>query len=136
MELSAKILIVGGIVSLTYGFALGLPLTNIRMQSPVAPRHLVTAHLAAIMQGTMLLALAGVIGFAELPSWLITAAALLLCGGCILFVAGAVANWRQNVVDHFAERSLGWKLLATSGPMNLIAIITLLIGLVRGVVVA
>lgn len=29
-------------------------------------------------------------------------------------MAGATANWLQAVGDHFAARSLGWKLLAVS----------------------
>lgn len=133
METSAKILLVGGCVSLTYGFLLGLALTAARMNSPTASRHLVTAHLAAIIQGATLVALAGAMGDASLPDGIETAAAALLVAGSVLFVAGALMNWRQAVGDHFAERSLGWKLFATSGPMNLVGITVVLIGVIRGV---
>ena len=132
MDTSEKVLLVGGVVSLTYGFLLGLPLTMARMKAPTASRHLVTAHLAAIIQGATLVALSEMIAHSELPTAIETTAAVLLVGGAGLFVAGAVANWRQAVEDHFAERSLGWKLLASSGPANVAGIVIILIGTLRG----
>lgn len=131
MDTSAKVLMVGGSVSLLYGFLLGLPLTMARMKAPAASRHLVTAHLAAIIQGATLLALSGVMGFSDLPDSLETTAAVLLVAGAVLFVAGALANWRQSVVDHFAERSLGWKLFSVSGPTNLAGATIVLVGVLR-----
>lgn len=133
MEPSAKVLIVGGTVSLFYGFLLGLPLSAARTKSPVASRHLVTAHLSAIIQGATLLALASVMTFSDLPRRIETAAAGLLVVGAVLFVAGALTNWRQDIEDHFAERSTGWKLFAASGPTNLIGAATVLVGVLRGV---
>jgi len=132
MDTSAKVLMVGGSVSLMYGFLLGLPLTLARMKSPTASRHLVTAHLASIIQGATLLALSGVMEFSDLPGTVETTAAVLLVAGSVLFVAGAIANWRQSVVDHFAARSLGWKLFSVSGPMNLAGAAIVLVGVLRG----
>jgi len=132
VDTSEKVLLVGGVVSLTYGFLLGLPLTMARMKAPTASRHLVTAHLAAIIQGATLVALSEMIAHSELPTAIETTAAVLLVGCAGLFVAGAVANWRQAVEDHFAERSLGWKLLASSGPANVAGIVIILIGTLRG----
>ena len=132
MDTSAKVLMVGGSVSLMYGFLLGLPLTMARMKSPTASRHLVTAHLAAIIQGATLLALSGVMAFSDLPSTIETIAAALLVGGAVLFVGGAVANWRQKVDDHFATRSFGWTLFSVSGPANLTGAAIVLTGVLRG----
>lgn len=132
MDTSAKVLIVGGSISLMYGFLLGLPLTMARMTAPAASRHLVTAHLAAIIQGATLLALSSVMGFSDLPDTIETVAAALLVGGAMLFVAGAIANWRQNVDDHFAVRSVGWRLFSVSGPLNLVGAALVLIGVLRG----
>ncbi len=131
METSQKVLLVGGMVSLTYGFLLGLPLTAIRTRQPQASRHLVTAHLAAIIQGAMLIALTVAASFSTMSSGVETLAACLLVGGCVLFVGGAVANWLQAVENHFASRSLGWRLLAASGPFNLIGILLLLAGVLK-----
>ena len=132
MEVSAQVLMVGGVVSLVYGFLLGFPLTFERMAAPAASRHLVTAHLAAIIQGATLLALSWTLAFSNLPQNVETAAAALLVAGSVLFVAGALTNWRQNVVDHFATRSLGWRIFAMSGPLNVVGAVTVLIGVLRG----
>lgn len=86
------------------------------------------AHISAMTQGIMHLALAVVIGFSDLPAWIEAGAAVLLILGCALFVAGATANWLQGVGDHFAARSFGWKLLAFSGPLNVIGVCALFIG--------
>ena len=107
-------LIAYGMVSLVIGFTLGVPLSMARMRSPLASRHLVTAHLSAIIQGATHLALAMAVELSPLSAWLETTAAALLVAGSALFVAGAVANWLQHVDDHFAVRSLGWRLLAAS----------------------
>jgi MFS superfamily sulfate permease-like transporter len=132
LDASGEVLIVGGCTSILYGFLLGLPLTMARMKSPTASRHLVTAHLASIIQGATLVALASVMDVSDLPHAIETLAAVLLVAGAVLFVAGALANWRQNVEDHFATRSIGWKLFATSGPVNITGAITVLIGVLRG----
>src|SRR5688572_9143816 len=68
MGTSEKVLVVGGSLSLLYGFLLGLPLTAVRMKAPTASRHLVTGHLAAIIQGAAMLAVAGVMDVSDLPS--------------------------------------------------------------------
>jgi hypothetical protein len=132
MDTSSKVLIVGGSFSLFYGFLLGFALTAVRMKAPAASRHLVTAHLSAIIQGATLLALSGAMAFSDLPAVMETAAAALLVVGAALFVAGALLNWRQNIDDHFAVRSIGWRLFAASGPANIAGAATVLVGVLRG----
>lgn len=133
MDVSSKVLIVGGTVSLFYGFLLGFPLTAARMSAPTASRHLVTAHLSAIIQGATLVALSSAMTFSDLPKDIETAAAVLLVAGAVLFVAGAITNWRQDIDDHFAVRSVGWRLFAVSGPVNVAGAATLLVGVLRGI---
>lgn len=130
LSTATTILVVYGTLSLTAGFLLGIPLSQVRMQVPEAPRHLVTAHLSAIIQGAVHLTLSIPVAFATLPPWLETTAAVFLVAGSALFVAGAVTNWRQRVGDHFAERSLGWKLLAVSSFGHLSGIAIILTGVV------
>lgn len=130
MTTAQKILVVYGVVSLTYGFLLGIPISNVRMRSPSAPRHLITAHLSAIIQGAVHLGLSVALTLSALTAWVETAAALLLVGGSALFVAGATVNWLQRVDDHFAVRSTGWKLLATSSMGHLLGIVVVLVGVV------
>ena len=121
MDTAQKILVVYGTLSLGYGFALGIPISQARMRSPEAPRHLVIAHLSAIIQGAV-----------HLTPWLETAGALLLVTGSALFVAGLTANWLQGVGDHFAERSLGWKLLSASSVGHITGISVVIVGVVTG----
>lgn len=128
MSTAQRIFVVYGTLSIAYGMVLGLPLSRIRMASPAAPRHLVTAHLAALMQGAMHLGLSVAVGFATLSSWALTASAVAVASGSALFVAGATANWAMNVGDHFAERSRGWYLLSASGPLHLTGAFVILAG--------
>jgi hypothetical protein len=109
-----RILVLYGITSLAVGFALGMALSRERTRAPAASHHLVTAHLSALMQGTMHLALVVALELSTLSDGVEVLAAGLLAIGSATFVAGTIANWRQGVGDHFAARSLGWRLLAGS----------------------
>ena len=131
MTTAQEIVLVYGMVSLVYGMALGLPLSGIRMSAPTAPRHLVTAHLSALIQGAVHLGLSVAIGFADATAWVLTAAAIALACGSALFVAGATANWRMQIDDHFAVRSPGWYLLSASGPLHLGGALIVLVGVTR-----
>ncbi len=133
METAQKILVVYGTLSLSFGFALGIALTSVRMRRPEASRHLTVAHLSAIIQGAVHLGLSVALGFAEITAWLETAAALLLVTGSALFVLGATLNWLQHIGDHFAERSLGWRLLAASGPAHISGIAIVAAGVLAAV---
>src|SRR3954467_6779419 len=99
MTTAQTILIAYGGLSLCYGFALGIPLSRARTTAPTASRHLVTAHLSAIIQGGVHLSLSIALGVSTITAWLETSAALLLVTGSVLFVAGATANWLQAVDD-------------------------------------
>ena len=133
MATAQKVLVVYGTLSLGYGFLLGLALSSERMRAPVASRHLVTAHLSAIIQGATHLGLSVAVGFSALTAWVETTGAVLLVAGSALFVSGATVNWRQNVGDHFAERSTGWKLFATSGVSHLLGIAIVTVGVLKSV---
>jgi len=133
VETAQKILVVYGTLSLSFGFALGIALTSVRMRRPEASRHLTIAHLSAIIQGAVHLGLSVALGFAEITAGLETAAALLLVTGSALFVLGATLDWLQRVGDHFAERSLGWKLLAASGPAHISGIAIVVVGVLAAV---
>jgi hypothetical protein len=130
LDNAQKILVVYGTLSLGYGFVLGIPISQARMRAPEASRHLVIAHLSAIIQGAVHLGLSVALGLSQLTAWLETAGALLLIAGSALFVAGGTTNWLQGVGDHFAERSLGWKLFAVSSVGHLTGITVVIVGVV------
>ena len=133
MTRAQEIVIVYGVVSLAYGFALGIPLSRERMAAPIASRHLVIAHLSAILQGAMYLGLAAAFSMSTLTPSLETSAAVLLVCGSVSFVAGATLNWRQQVGDHFAQRSLGWRCFALSSVGHLVGMTHVLAGVVMAI---
>ena len=128
MSTAQRIVLVYGTLSITYGMMLGIPLSRIRTSQPTVPRHLITAHLSALIQGSMYLGLTVAFGFATFTSWVLTASATSLICGSALFVAGVTANWLMNVGDHFAVRSQGWYLLSASGPLHLAGALVILAG--------
>lgn len=120
MDETSRILIVGGMAILAFGFLLGIPMTMARDKAPRAPRYLVAAHLAAIMQGGALLAVTIAVGFSALSALVETIAASLLVGGVMLFDLGLALNWLQGVEDAFEERSLGHKVSSVGAPLVLL----------------
>lgn len=120
MDLAARLLIVGGTFVLAFGLLLGIPMAAARSEAPRAPRYLFAAHLAAIIQGGMLLALTVAIDFSPLSSSVETAAAAFLVGGVTLFDAGLTLNWLQGVEDGFAEKSLGYRTASVGTPLVLL----------------
>lgn len=132
MTTAEKILVTYGVLSLGYGFMLGIPLSRVRMTTAVAPRHLVIVHLSAIMQGAVHLGLSVALALSALTASLETTAALLLVVGSALFVAGGTLNWKQGVGDHFAERSPGWRLFAASSVGHLTGMTIVIVGVMTG----
>lgn len=120
MDTATRVLVVGGTCVLTFGLLLGIPMALARRQAPRAPRYLLAAHLAAIIQGGMLLALTIALGHSALSSGTATIAAVLLLGGVALFDLGLTLNWVQDVEDAFAEASLGNKVSAVGTPLVLV----------------
>ena len=133
MTTAQQIVVVYGVMSLMYGFGLGIPLSRERMAAPAASRHLVIAHLSAILQGAMYLGLSAAFAMSTLTSSLETSAAVLLVCGSVLFVTGATLNWRQQIGDHFAERSPGWRCFALSSVGHLVGMTLVLVGVVTGI---
>lgn len=120
MDNTTQILIVGGMSILAFGFLLGIPMAVARGKAPQAPRYLFAAHLAAIIQGGLLLALTIAVGFSTLSSGAETIAASLLVGGMGLFDLGLALNWLQGVEDAFGEKSLGNKVSSVGVPLVLV----------------
>lgn len=115
---------------LAFGLLVGIPMAVARSKAPRAPRYLLAAHLAAIIQGGMLLALTIAVGFSTLGTGAETTAAILLVGGVALFDLGLVLNWLQGVQDAFGEGSLGNKVSAAGTPLVLVGTGILFYGVV------
>lgn len=121
MDNGTQILIIGGVFILSYGFLLGIPMALAREKASRAPRYLLAAHLAALIQGGMLLALTIAFDFSMLASWIETVAASLFVGGVVLFDLGLTLNWLQRTEDAFKEKSVGYKVSSAGTPLVLIS---------------
>ncbi len=131
MTTAQSIFLVYGVVALTYGFVLGIPLAASRMKAPHASRHLVTTHLAAIIQGAVHLGLVVAIGFADVSTGLAVAAAWLIVAGSSFEIVGGTLNWLSGTGDQFAEKSLGFRFNSLVGPPSIIGILIVAFGVVR-----
>ena len=103
MLTAQKIELVYAAIILTWGFLLGLALAKERMTAAVAPRALVTAHLAALMQGAMHLGLVVAFVYLDLSDGWATTAAWLLVISSALEAAGGATNWIQATSDQFEQ---------------------------------
>lgn len=133
MDTAAKILIVGGILNLAYGFITGFFMGAIRQNQPTVPKYLTLAHTGPLMQGPMLLGL--VLALDLSPLWLTVemAAAILLVVGSVALAAKDTLNWRQRVDDEFQERPvIGIILGAISVITSTVGLTIVLVGVVQG----
>lgn len=130
MDYTNQILIAGGMSIVAFGFLLGIPMIMAREKAPRAPRYLIAAHLAAIIQGGLLLALTVAVGFSTLSSGAEMIAASLLVGGMALFDLGLALNWFQEVEDAFEERSLGYRVSSVGTPLVLVGTGIVLYGVI------
>lgn len=120
MDTATRVLIVGGMSVLSFGLLLGIPMAVTRGKAPRAPRYLFAAHLAAIIQGGLLLALTIALGSSSLSAGVETTAASLLVAGVALFDIGLAMNWLQGVQDAFEEKTLGNKISGLGTPLVLV----------------
>lgn len=131
MESAVKVLLVAGVLVLVYGFGLGVPMARERSKAPQASRHLVNTHLEALIFGGILVALASALSFSTLRNGIELVAAWLLVAGAVLSLAGGTLNWLEKVDDPFAARSRGFMLQAASGPLSVIGILLVAIGVLK-----
>lgn len=130
MTTAQTIFIIYGVLILSYGFLLGIPLAAQRTRNQTAQRYLVTTHLSALMQGAVHLGLAFAAGFVELQSGWVIGAAWLLVAASALETIGGTVNWLTGTGDQFAERSLGFRLNSLVGPPALLGIGIMAIGVI------
>jgi hypothetical protein len=124
MSTAGKILIVAGMVNLLVGGFSGIPMALVRQQgAPEAPKYLTMVHLGGLMHGPILLGVAFALTISTLTPWVDTTAAVLLAAASGLLILKDTINWRQEVRDEFAERSLGLKIGNLFGPVHLLGLL-------------
>lgn len=125
---AGRILVGYGTVVIGYGLVLGVALAKVRSAAPQAPRHLVTTHLSALMQGPVALGLAFGAAAVGFDSGVATAGAAILVVGLGLEALGGTLNWLRHTGDQFAERSAGYVANAASAPASIVGGAMLIVG--------
>ena len=134
MEIAAKILIVGGVLNLAYGFVTGFLIARIRMGSPTVPKYLMLAHTGPFMQGAMLLGLNFALIMSTLSDDIEQIAAFLLVLGSALLALKDTLNWLASVEDEFSEKPTGiMELGAASVLCSTIGMVIVLYGVLTAI---
>jgi len=107
MSSAQQLFVIYGTIILAVGFVLGAILGTIRMNAPPI-RNLATAHVETLMQASMHLALAFVVGLVGFDSGWATTGAVLLVIGSAMQAVGVTLNWLTSTKDQFAEKSPGF----------------------------
>lgn len=134
MGTATKILLVSGMLNLVVGALSGIPMALQRQRgAEAASKYLTMVHLAALMQGPALVAVGFAITISELSAWIDTTAAVMLAVGSLLLLAKDTLNWRQGVVDEFAEHSAGLAIGNIFGPVHLVGIVLATVAVLSGI---
>jgi hypothetical protein len=135
VESSAKILIVGGVLSLAVAYAFGFVMANARLKNPGVPQTLLLQiHRDALWQGFMLLGLAWAAVLSDLASRAEILASVLLVAATALSIGSTVVNWRMNMTDQFAPgpKPVGYTLAAVNATLVSIGLLIYIIGVFKG----
>ena len=134
MDTASKVLVVGGLLNLMYGFLTGFPAALIRRRQPEMPRHLRFAHIGPLMQGPMLLGLVFAVQLSDLSNGLETVAAWLLAVGAGVLALGDTLLWLRGTTDSFAERPPPFGAVLTGGAsvVETVGLGILLVGVFAG----
>jgi hypothetical protein len=131
MDTASKILVVGGLANLVWGFLVGFELARVRGKAAVAPRYLIFAHTLPVLQGPILLAMPFAVQLSTLSTGWESLAAWLLVASSALLDLNETLNWLRKVQDQFAPRTSHYILGAASAPISTAGIVILLVGAVR-----
>lgn len=133
MVTAAKILIIGGLGSLLFSFAMAFRLALARQADPEADHHLLLqVHVNGLWQGFMLLGLVWAVGLSDLSSGLETVAAILVVAGTTLSNTATTMAWRGNKTNLFAPPlGLTFQLARVNAILAFIGLVILLIGALR-----
>jgi hypothetical protein len=122
-DTATKILLVAGMANLLVGGLSGIPMGLLRQRGATeVPKYLTMVHLAGLMHGPILIAIAFAMTISTLSAWVNTAAAVILAVASGLLIAKDTLNWRQHVHDEFAEHSAGLRLGQVFGPLHIIGL--------------
>ena len=131
-DTATKILIIGGLASLLFSFAMAFRLALARMADHEADHHLLLGvHVVSLWEGFMLLGLVWAVALSDLSSGLETTATLLLVAGGMLQLISNTMAWRANNTNLFAPpRGLTFQLARVNAILATAGLVILIVGCV------
>ena len=131
-DTATKILIIGGLASLLFSFAMAFRLALARMADPEADHHLLLqVHVVSLWEGFMLLGLVWAVALSDMSAGWETAATLLLVAGGALQLIGNTMAWRENNTNLFAPpRGLTFQVARLNAILALAGLVILIVGCV------
>ncbi len=132
MSDAERVLIVGGMLNLGYGYVTGLFFAVARQRREYAHRYLVMAHVGPYMQGAMLLGLVFAVRLSALSADNELMAAAALVFSSIAIAAKDTINWLQDVRDEYVDRPIVPRILGAVGaPAGVLGFVMLAVGVFR-----
>jgi len=106
ITVAEKVLIVGGVLNLSYGVLLGYVIVTLRVKgAPATQRYLMATHVGTLLHAALLLGMVWAARLSKLgPDWN-QAAAWLLVVESALIAAKDTANWLTGVQDEFTDKA-------------------------------
>lgn len=104
MDMSAKVLIIGGVLNIFYSLLTGIPASMIRLKNPTYSKYLRLVHVGSLMWGPILISLTIALELSPLNQSLELAAAWSMVLSSVFLNAKDTINWLQGVKDEFAEK--------------------------------
>lgn len=130
--MAARILILGGLANLVYGFLTGQFLTEARRNRPDAPPTSVLAQPSPLMTGPALLGLVFALGLSSLSERTETIAAWLLVAGSAGIALNDTLDWMKKAGGAAGRRSLGFYLATIGATAMTAGLIILTVGTIAG----
>lgn len=87
MDTASKLLILGGVLNITYGLLTGIPAGMIRQKQPDYSKYLRFVHIGALMWGPLLLSLTIALALSPLDAGIETLSAILMVAASVLLDA-------------------------------------------------
>ena len=129
-----KILIIGGVLNLVFGFIIGHLLGLYRLKNPeMNYKYLLSAHKAGLQQGFMLLGLVFAVILSPLSNDIEIVASVLLFSSTILLNFGEVMNWLNRVEDEFISKPTGFFIKFLSAILSTVGLGILTYGILTAI---
>lgn len=133
-DTAAKILVIGGLMSLLFAFIMGFVLSRVRLKDHTADQtRLLGVHVVALWEGFMLLGLVWAVQLSNLSSGVETLAVLLLVAGGAFQLTANFLAWAKGMTDLFAPpRGTVYALAAINAILAFAGLVILVFGAIKG----